>query len=118
MHILPALPDSWTEGEIKGLLARGGFEVDITWKDGKPGKATVKSTIGGTLRLRSYWPLKGRGLNEASGKCPNALMASADIKEPIRSSELKEFRLMDLKPVYEYDLDTKAGNTYTLTISE
>ncbi len=118
VHILPALPDSWTEGEIKGLLARGGFEVDITWKDGKPGKATVKSTIGGTLRLRSYWPLKGRGLNEASGKCPNALMASADIKEPIRSSELKEFRLMDLKPVYEYDLDTKAGNTYTLTISE
>ncbi len=118
LHILPALPDSWTEGSVDGLLARGGFETAITWKDCKPTTATIKSTIGGTLRLRSYWPLEGIGLRPATGGCPNPLMLPAKIKEPLKSAELSGFEAMEVRPVYEYDLDTKAGNTYTLTISK
>ena len=112
VHLLPALPDEWKSGEVKGLRARGGFFVNEAWKDGRLTKAEVSSTIGGTLRLRSYVPLKGKGLKEASGNCPNELLAPASIREPLRSPELKDFQFLPLRKVYEYDLETTAGKTY------
>ena len=114
VHLLPALPDDWQSGEVKGLRARGGFIVDETWQDGRLEKARVTSTIGGTLRLRSYVPLKGKGLEEAKGECPNDLLAPADIREPLHSPELKDFKLLPIRKVYEYDLPTAAGKTYQI----
>lgn len=118
VHLLPALPTDWTEGQVKGLRARGGFVVDIIWKDGKPKQAKITSTIGGTLRLRSYWPLKGRGMAQATGSCPNALLAPADIRQPMRSAELTNFELLPLRQVYEYDIVTRPGATYTVTLNQ
>jgi len=46
IRILPALPQSWSEGEIKGLRARGGFEVDIHWKVGAIEKVLIHSLLG------------------------------------------------------------------------
>ena len=112
IHLLPALPDDWAEGNVKGLRTRGGFIVSQQWTGGKLREATILSTIGGTLRLRSYVPLKGKGLKPASGNCPNPLFAPAEIRQPLHSNELKDFQSMPLRKVYEYDIETKAGSSY------
>jgi len=115
VHLLPALPDAWTTGQVKGLRARGGFVVDIDWEDGTLSGATVVSTIGGTLRLRSYTPLEGKGLRPADATpCPNPLFATAHIKQPLLSKELKAAPSRTIKKVYEYDIDTKPGQRYTV----
>ena len=115
VHLLPALPDSWKEGNIKGLRARGGFITDISWKDGAMTEATIRSTIGGTLRLRSYVPLQGAGLKEATGPCANPLLQTAAVKEPLQSKKLKKLALVSIPQVYEYDVETNAGQTIKVT---
>ena len=46
IHLLPALPDAWHEGKVKGLCARGNFTIDMTWKDGKLERADILSGSG------------------------------------------------------------------------
>ena len=123
VQLLPALPDDWKQGEVKGLRARGGFMVDETWSEGALRSATIRSTIGGTLRLRSYVPLqlakgtKGVTLTEAKGDCPNQLLAPAAIKQPLQSKELKSLSLLPLRKVYEYDLETTPGSVYVIGVA-
>ena len=52
IQILPALPKKWPTGNVKGLRARGGFEVDIAWRDGQLTTATLHSVNGNSIRLR------------------------------------------------------------------
>ena len=114
VHLLPALPDAWQEGEVNGLRARGGFVVSMKWAKGTLQSCTVHSTLGGVLRLRSYVPLQGKGLKEAQGACPNDFLAPADIRTPLHSPELKEFTLLTPPKVYEYDIKTLPNKTYTI----
>ena len=112
VHLLPALPDSWKDGEVSGLVARGAFTVSMKWHQGELTEATIYSKIGGQLRLRSYVPLQGAGLKPAQGECSNELLAPAAIREPLVSEELKDFKTLPIRKVYEYDIMTAPGKTY------
>lgn len=114
VHLLPALPDKWAEGKVKGLVARGGFVVDMDWNGVQLNTAKIHSRIGGNLRLRSYVPLKGEGLKPASGTNPNPLFRQAAIKEPLVSKEINP-QYPVIPRVYEYDLATEAGKDYVVT---
>lgn len=117
MHILPALPAAWAEGEIKGLRSRGGFEVThLQWKMGKVVSLKVKSTVGGNLRLRSNTPLQmadGKPLTAASGVNTNPLMQEYLMPQPIIVNKSK-IPATNLPTSYLYDIPTTAGEEIEL----
>lgn len=111
VHILPALPDAWKKGTVSGIVARGGFEIAMTWNDGEVMEVKVLSKIGGNLRLRSYVPLSGKGLKKAKGDNPNPLFVPARIAKPVISGEAS-LKGLAPKKVYEYDTMTEPGKSY------
>ncbi len=89
INLLPALPDVWPEGNFKGLKARGGFEIDMTWNDGKVMQITLKSEAGSPCVLHA----------------PNRLAFDPKYGKV-------EFERMDENTIR---FPTEAGKTYMLT---
>jgi alpha-L-fucosidase 2 len=52
VHLLPALPSSWVTGSVSGLRARGGYTVDVRWRDGRLESAVIRADRGGKVRVR------------------------------------------------------------------
>ena len=102
----PALPDEWASGKVTGLKARGGFTVDIAWKEGKITELKIKSAIGGNCRLRVSQPLRSVAL--AKGENKNDFYKSVQPMPAEATVSVKG------KAFYLYDLNTVAGKEYIL----
>jgi alpha-L-fucosidase 2 len=72
IHLLPALPKAWANGEVRGLRARGGVEVDVTWSGGKIVKATLRPSVTGTFRVRTERAGEARSVSLVAGR-PHSL---------------------------------------------
>ena len=77
IEFLPALPREWPRGEVRGLRARGGFEVDLKWQDGRLRRVTILSTVGGPCRVRLPFPMSithaGQMVAPSSGPDPGVV---------------------------------------------
>ncbi len=58
LNLLPALPAAWSAGSVNGLCARGGFDVDVVWKNGKLAGASIHSRLGKECQLRTASPVQ------------------------------------------------------------
>jgi len=116
IQLLPALPTVWKNGSIKGIVTRGGYVVDLEWKNNKVSTLKIHAKLDGNCRLRLENNLKASGfqIKKAKGENPNSLFQTADVKKAIvsKKANIKKFKL----PKYnEYDVEMKAGKTYTFS---
>ena len=114
IQLLPALPDVWPEGEVTGLVARGGFVIDIIWKDGNLDSAEITSRNGGKCFLKV--PCKLVETNNI--KRIDLKQFKNSVSEILKlewKSEVKQ-KLVELMipEVYYYELNTGIGNTYKI----
>ncbi len=79
IKILPALPSAWAEGEYKGLVARGDFDVNVAWENSLPSKIEVKSNAGEALKL-NYLNIANATVTDANG---NAVSFTSKNKDRI-----------------------------------
>jgi len=116
LFLLPALPAAWPNGSISGLRARGGFEiVNLQWRQGKVVKATIRSTLGGNLRLRTPNSLRridGNALKAATGDNTNGFYMVEDIPSPVIAPKT-QLKTPGLKATMLYDIPTKPGDILT-----
>lgn len=118
VHLLPALPDVWTKGEVKGLCCRGGFTIeDMKWTAGKLVRVSILSSIGGVLRIRSAVPLGLDGTKLTSIPeetwCENPLLRYQEVLKPLIAPNAP-LNTIAKSNSYLYDIATVPGKSYTL----
>ena len=106
--LLPALPDQWRSGQVKGLQARGGFDiVSLDWQDGKVSKVVIRSKLGGNCRVRVPNTLRTSGavaFKPARGANPNPFYRHGMVQAVGQSN------------TQVYDFQTQPNQTYTLVM--
>jgi alpha-L-fucosidase 2 len=115
ISILPALPDEWKHGSVQGLRTRGGFLVDMIWKDRIVQKVSISSTLGGNCRVRTAEPVKvlETTFGPASGDNTNPLTATPRIPPYVDGSRTIS-RPIEVSKGFLIDFQTEKGKTYTL----
>lgn len=115
IQLLPALPDAWPTGSIKGIKARGNFTVDMDWNEGDLTKAIVYAALEGVCRLRTPIPVKVAEITAkpAQGISKNILTQTPEeltYKQNERASPQK----LNLKDTYVIDFQVEKGKHYTI----
>ena len=117
IHLLPALPDAWSEGTVQGLRAKGGFEiVEMRWEKKLLVKVVIKSNLGGKMRLRVPNGLKlsgGKSLQFASGENENPFYQVDEVAAPVISQKAL-ITPPTLKETILYEVPTESGGIFTL----
>jgi alpha-L-fucosidase 2 len=115
LHLLPALPAAWPAGEVRGLRVRGGFEVDLRWREGRLLAATIHSHLGGHLRIRANDPLTAsHPARPATGPNPNPFFAVVPAGPYERASEAPPAAPLPSAPGFLLDLATAPGDVIQL----
>lgn len=115
VHLLPALPNEWSEGSVSGLCTQGGFEItQLVWKKGRITNLKIRSTLGGNLRLQVPNEVavhSVKGIQLASGANPNALFAAIDMPAAliVPNSPIQQ---VEVKKTWVYDMPTEKGKVY------
>ncbi|MDR3220062.1 MAG: glycoside hydrolase family 95 protein [Dysgonamonadaceae bacterium] len=120
IYLLPALPEVWKDGSVKGLVARGGFVIDMDWKNGKVNRLKIYSRYGGNCRLRISEKLTGNGIKKAKGGNSNVLYTVPEIKTPLISekAQLSVTENQLEKTTYLYDLQTEKDKIYLFELNK
>jgi alpha-L-fucosidase 2 len=115
VSLLPALPNAWRKGSVKGIRARGNFTVSIEWSEGKLIKSQIVSGSGGNCRIRTLQPVKvlETAFTQASGNNPNELLTVYG-KLPYEKNTNVTLPEVENKKGHLIDFKTEKGKTYTL----
>jgi alpha-L-fucosidase 2 len=110
IHVLPALPAEWSEGEVKGLRTRGACTIDLKWSDGKLVQMIVKADKAGPIHIKSEWPLDIE--SDFNAQLNNPLLQNTIIHEPEvnGSPELA----IEIKKYFDYSIVLNAHETIVL----
>nr|WP_299415192.1 glycoside hydrolase family 95 protein [uncultured Emticicia sp.] len=115
IYLLPALPKEWHTGNVKGLRVRGGFEIDMAWKNGKLIKIIIYSKIGGNCRIRTKEKLTIKDLKYkiAKGENPNQLFTFVKVEKPLIKDPSNLLKIEE-RNSFAFDFLTKKGKKYEI----
>jgi alpha-L-fucosidase 2 len=115
LQFLPALPSAWSAGQVTGLKARGGFEIDLEWAGGKLARAVVRSKLGGNLRLRTAAPVAvdGAPFRAAAGANSNPFYRLVAAGRPL-IAPAAALPTIDVPATHTIDFPTNPGQAYAI----
>jgi len=115
ISLIPALPYEWLNGEVRGLMAKGGFKVDMKWENGVLKKVTIFSLLGGNCRICTKTPMKVIDIKSVPAAGPNPNLFYKLNPEPtfINNSKVP-LQNIAVKKDCIIDFMTEKGKNYTV----
>jgi len=114
IHLLPSLPKEWPDGKVKGLVARGGFVVDMEWKDSQLKEVVIYSKVGGVCKILSATPLEASDFIFSDDNQINNPLLSPPGKVPFENQSNVKLQEINIAKGNDYQWETKAGEKYKL----